>query len=118
MGGDFSFLATRQNGQKQNETIENNKRSVSGLSQKLYLPTRSSSHSEARVRIRRQRSIVKMLLALLKTDVKVLITAANSAASISPLTPEHTVCTSFVYNSSLTSAVYFYLHIHKIKLIR
>lgn len=47
-----------------------------------------SSRPDADLRIRAYRSMVKSVLALLNTDVSVLINAENMTARRSPLTPE------------------------------
>lgn len=52
-----------------------------------YLPTISCSFSEALLRILHQMSIVKMVLQLLKTDVKDDISADIITAIITPLAP-------------------------------
>ena len=54
----------------------------------LYLLIIMSSRPDADLRIRAYRSMVKSVLALLNTDVSVLINAENMTARRSPLTPE------------------------------
>lgn len=56
--------------------------------QNQYLPTMSSSISDAFFLMRVQISIVKIVEDELKIDVKELISAANITASIRPVRPE------------------------------
>ena len=53
----------------------------------VYLPTMSSSVSDAFLLKRRQMSMVKMVDAELKMDVRELIRAASITASIIPFSP-------------------------------
>jgi hypothetical protein len=55
-----------------------------------YLPTINNSLSLARGRMRLQRSIVKIVLELLKMDVRELILADSITATNNPRTPKKT----------------------------
>ena len=59
-------------------------------SREVYLPTIMSSVSDARLRTRRQMSIVKMVLLLLKMDVRELMRALSMTANRMPRAPTHT----------------------------